>query len=82
MKAEHFERQLQRAESERDAMEKKYEVSIPLKFGASGSIELIEHQRRVSFFSFGLDVDHQDAMAKYQQSKKELDELVISMEGI
>lgn len=27
VKAEHFERQLQRAEQERDAMEKKYEVN-------------------------------------------------------
>lgn len=35
MKAEHFERQLQRAEQERDAWEKKYEVRclLPVALG-------------------------------------------------
>ncbi|KAE9399926.1 hypothetical protein BT96DRAFT_993558 [Gymnopus androsaceus JB14] len=48
VKAEHFERQVQRMEQERDAWEKKYEESE----------------------------------ARYQASKKELDELVLQMEGL
>ncbi|KAG8903554.1 tropomyosin [Tulasnella sp. 417] len=48
VKAEHFERQVQRLEQERDQWEQKYE----------------------------------EAMGKYKQSQKELDELVRSMEGI
>ena len=73
VKAEHFERQVQRVEAERDQWEKKYEVclahSTTLPRSYSSSIhDIISHT--------------QDAQAKYRQSKAELDELVQNMEGL
>lgn len=68
VKAEHFERQLQRAEQERDAWEKKYEVSA----------QIVTIGRRISsqcIFVTRL----QEAEDKLRKSKAELDDLVQSM---
>lgn len=66
VKAEHFERQVQRLESERDDWEKKYEVRISLVY-------LPQKSNRNNL---------QESEAKYRESKKELDELVLSMENM
>jgi hypothetical protein len=67
VKAEHFERQVQRVEQERDVWEKKYEVRT---FRLRPAVERANPDHPLSF---------QDAQAKYQQSAKELDELVRTM---
>ena len=41
MKAEHFERQVQRLEQERDAWEKKYEVSVAFYSGAASPVNVL-----------------------------------------
>ena len=66
VKAEHFERQVQRIEQERDQWEKKYEVIF---LGSCTSRRLI-------------DVSSQESEDKLKQSKKELNELVESMGNI
>jgi tropomyosin, fungi type len=68
VKAEHFERQVQRVEQERDMWEKKYEVRP-------------EHGQSHMVMRFSLRI-LQDAQAKYRESKAELDELVQNMEGL
>lgn len=68
VKAEHFERQVQRLESERDDWEKKYEVRISLVY-----IYSPQNSNRNNL---------QESEAKYRESKKELDELVLSMENM
>jgi len=68
VKAEHFERQVQRVEQERDTWEKKYEVRA-------------EHGRSRMLSRFSLRI-LQEAQAKYRESKAELDELVQNMEGL
>lgn len=67
LKAEHFERQVQRLEQERDQWEKKYEVR--------SCRDCVCH-----FTDFCLRL--QEAVEKYRASKLELDELVSSMEGM
>ena len=66
VKAEHFERQVQRIEQERDQWEKKYEV---ISLGSCVFERLI-------------DVSSQESEDKLKQSKKELNELVESMGNI
>ena len=66
VKAEHFERQVQRVEQERDQWERKYEVR-----------ELTPRHYRHNVLR-----SMQEADARYRQSKAELDELVSNMEGL
>ena len=66
LKAEHFERQVQSLEQERDNWEKKYEV----------------RQTNQQMTPLLHSVCLQEVLGKYQDSKKELDELVASMEGL
>ena len=114
VKAEHFERQVQRAEQERDEWEKKHGVS-----GRGGVIkrETGGRTRCLLVILFGLDIPcapglansdrlvtacsdsddiiiiterfadafhptPQEAVEKYQQSKRELDEVVAQMESL
>ena len=67
MKAEHFERQLQRAEQEREAWEKKFEVSLSPTLGIAIIIIMTIYQ---------------DSEAKYRKSQKELEELEASMQDL
>jgi len=68
VKAEHFERQVQRAEQERDQWEQKYEVIV------ARPMLVLSHS--FSCLSF------QEMQVKYRGAQGELDELVKSMEGI
>ena len=67
MKAEHFERQVQRLEQERDQWEKKYEVR-------KGLAPKFLHNAHVQV--------PQEAEAKFRESKKELDELIQQMDSL
>ena len=67
VKAEHFERQLQRAEQEREAWEKKFEVSLSPTLGIAIIIIMTIYQ---------------DSEAKYRKSQKELEELEASMQDL
>ena len=67
VKAEHFERQVQRVEQERDSWEKKYEVRLLFFFYRT---------------HFNICCGLQDAQEKYKKSQAELQELVVTMEGL
>jgi hypothetical protein len=69
IKAEHFERAVQRAEQERDAIEKKLDVRLPLWFA---------HLRFTDLACFIL----QEANDKLKASQKELEELVSQMDSL
>ncbi len=70
VKAEHFERQLQRVEQERDQWEKKYEVRATADW------------RGIRYHHTDCVSRAQEMEAKYRKSKAELDELVANMEGL
>lgn len=72
VKAEHYERQVTRLEQERDQWEKKYEVH-PILLIALPACFPSPPDRNSRL---------QDAQEKYRESKRELDELVSSMEGL
>ena len=65
-----------RTEQERDQWEKKYEVS--------GTYVRFDYSWPLSDTSNGLSFRYiiQDMKAKYEQSKKDLDDLVVSMETV
>lgn len=80
VKAEHFERQLQRAEQERDQWEAKFEVCF-------------ECQHHIAYFICPVYILHgitvlislsmiQESEAKYKKSKEELDLLVAGMDSL
>ena len=69
IKAEHFERQVQRVEQERDDWTKRYEVCATIISPPRG--HLADCLPRA-----------QDMDTKYRASKAELDELVANMEGL
>ena len=73
VKAEHFERQVSRIEQERDDWERKHGVS---KLFSS------KWRSRSSSMDLHLTCDFQEAVEKYQQSKRELDEVVAQMESL
>ena len=88
VKAEHFERQVTRLEQERDQWEKKYEVRsrlhrvhpVPALAATSPLIIIIAfwYDQRATNAPFL----PQEAQEKYRESKRELDELVATMEGL
>jgi hypothetical protein len=73
IKAEHFERQLSRAVEERDAMEKKYDVS--LDWATLFRPHLPNCSSRSTF-------DVQETLAKLNESKSELDKLVQGLDSL
>ena len=67
VKAEQYERHVQRLEQERDQWEARYEVCV---------LFVLRHA------SHPTTASSQEMLAKYQASQKELNELVASMESI
>ncbi|KAI8985554.1 tropomyosin like-domain-containing protein [Trametes punicea] len=84
VKAEHFERQVTRLEQERDQWEKKYEVRevwmshVPIL----PSLATLLRPSMAGRLIVSLLSLQQEAQEKYRESKRELDELVASMEGL
>lgn len=72
VKAEHFERHVQRLEQERDQWEKKYEVRPCFYNLWTG------HRAWMNSLTILL----QEMQEKYKKSQAELDELVQNMEGL
>jgi tropomyosin len=79
VKAEHFERQVSRVEQERDEWERKHGVSYGVPFGLP---ELAQQNWTLCRPSTKSADSHQEAVEKYQQSKRELDEVVAQMESL
>ena len=67
VKAEHFERQVQRVEQERDMWEKKYEVRLLCPIGSRSHLSLTIIQ---------------EAEERHRKTKTELDELIHSMQDL
>lgn len=78
VKAEHFERQVQSLEGEKDALEKKYEDALEKVRLRSTLLPLSLEPQLTPFLTPSVH----DCESQYKASKKELDEVVQQLESL